>query len=282
MLEPLNQQENSENESGSIRQNRIRDERKKLFQEFCGSVTLHGFRFIFEEKHIRRIIWLLITTGIFLLSIILFFEILQDFLEYKTVTTYKTEYVTRDIRFPTVTICPLNGKSIIKLNKTIKKFNLTHDEFIQNIDKLTVNKVNFTDPNVKQMFQKLKKGNLTTYKDLLASYQLTYKDMVHDNHLMPAFEVPPCKFYDRECTMDDFSIVRAWFVESLCLQFNPFKGAGKSKRPTPLSYLDGLQVFLDLNEEEEFGTIHNLQGITIHKFPISRLMCKSHEKTSSK
>ncbi|XP_066927258.1 acid-sensing ion channel 2-like [Clytia hemisphaerica] len=263
MMEPLNLQENIENESESNRQNRIREERKKLFQEFCGSVTLHGFRFIFEEKHIRRFIWLLITTGIFLLSIILFFEILQDFLEYKTVTTYKTEYVTQDIKFPTVTICPLNGKSISKLNKTIKDFNLTHDEFIRNIDKLTVNKVNFTDPKVEEIFQKLRKGNFTTYKDLLTSYQLTFKDMVEENHIMPALEVPPCKFYGRQCTKDDFAIVRTWFLESLCIQFNPYKGVGKSERPTPLSYLDGFQLFLDLNEEEEFGTVHNLHGVVV-------------------
>ena len=80
--------------------------RKKLFAEFCGSVTLHGFRYIFEEKGIRKFIWYILFFGALAVSVILFYGVTRDFFEYKTyVTINDFDFDNVDIDFPTVTMC---------------------------------------------------------------------------------------------------------------------------------------------------------------------------------
>ena len=89
-------------------------QRRLLFKDFRENVTMHGFRFLFEGSLLRRFIWFLITSTITAFVVILFYNLLFDYLEHKTVTNYDIEYVDR-LDFPTVSICPLNTVSNRKL-----------------------------------------------------------------------------------------------------------------------------------------------------------------------
>ena len=87
---------------------RIKEERKRLFHEFSEGVTVHGFRFMFDQHHwCRRLLWVAINTTIFCFSFVLFYGIVLDFIASKTVTTVEKGLLQlHEIEFPTVTVCP--------------------------------------------------------------------------------------------------------------------------------------------------------------------------------
>ena len=97
---------------------------KELFEEFYSGVTLHGFRFLFEGHSFRRVLWLFITTSVFAFSIFLFYELVKDFHQRKTITLTKKRFQEDDIVFPTVTVCPNNRFSKLK-TVTNNFFNFT-------------------------------------------------------------------------------------------------------------------------------------------------------------
>ena len=102
---------------------RIREERKKLFHEFSKGVTVHGFRFMFDQHHwCRRLLWVIINTTIFCFSFVLFYGIVVDFIASKTITMIEKDLLqSNEIEFPTVSVCPNVVYSRSKMRKIFQQ-----------------------------------------------------------------------------------------------------------------------------------------------------------------
>ena len=59
---------------------------RELFEEFYSGVTLHGFRFLFEGKWIRRLIWFTICSCVFAFSFYLAYDLMSDYWNLTTST----------------------------------------------------------------------------------------------------------------------------------------------------------------------------------------------------
>lgn len=91
----------------------------EMWQEFLHSLTLHGFRFIFEPgPAFRRIVWL----GILLCAISMVFnqsrKSITKYLAYPITTSVQVEFLEQ-ITFPAVTICNFNLFPYYLINGTI-------------------------------------------------------------------------------------------------------------------------------------------------------------------
>ena len=92
---------------------------KELWEDFLHSLTLHGFRFMFEEgPKIRKIFWLVLL----LLAVgMLFFQSrksIQKYFDRPITTSVQVEFL-QEIMFPAVTICNFNLFPYYLINGTI-------------------------------------------------------------------------------------------------------------------------------------------------------------------
>lgn len=91
----------------------------ELWQDFLHSLTLHGFRFIFEEgPKIRRIFWLLILILAVMMLLLQGKKSIQKFFDRPTTTTVQVEFLDQ-IVFPAVSICNFNLFPYYLINGTI-------------------------------------------------------------------------------------------------------------------------------------------------------------------
>ena len=92
---------------------------KELWQEFLHSLTLHGFRFIFEEgPKIRRIIWLVILIFALFMLLLQSKKSIQKYFDRPITTTVQVEFLDQ-ITFPAVSICNFNLFPYYLINGTI-------------------------------------------------------------------------------------------------------------------------------------------------------------------
>ena len=237
---------------------KIKKERHRLFHQFSNDVTIHGFRYMFDQQHwSRRLVWFFLNTLIFALSFLLFYQIMLDFVQYKTTTTLTTLHNGMgDIQFPTITICPFNSASQTKLQNIFRAVNMTFDP--------TSHKP-IQDPLVQQALRKfvaLRSTNINNLYSVGALYQLNFTDMT-SGEILKQFMPTPCLFYGENCTEKDFKTVNTWFGSSLCFQFNSFQENTASRKPATLSPIEGFALVLDLKLYDDFSFGFPVQGISI-------------------
>ena len=242
----------------------IKQKRKELLDEFASGVTLHGFRFLFEGKSkVRRILWFLLTSGIFIFSFFLFRRIVNDFIGFKLVTSLMSKYEILDqVKFPTLTICPLSSVSGSKLSKSLEKLNVTF-ETLQLVEKYGFN---HNKSNLNQSTIDAFKSYNISAQDIYKLYTLNYTEMTSGD-IIQNFERPACLFYDKICTSDDFKLVKTWYGTSKCFQFNYYKEGKGALRPKSMSALEGLNLLMDLQCEDSYLSPFNLEGIAITVTP---------------
>uniref|UniRef100_A0A7M5VAT0 Uncharacterized protein n=1 Tax=Clytia hemisphaerica TaxID=252671 RepID=A0A7M5VAT0_9CNID len=237
---------------------KIQKERYRLFDRFSNDVTIHGFRYMFDQQHwSRRFLWFLLNTLIFALSFLLFYQIIVDFVQYKTTTTLTTLHDDMgEIQFPTITVCPFNSASQTKLQNIFRSLNMTFDP---------ASHKSIEDPLIKQALAKfvtLKAANITNLYSVAALYQLNYTDMTSGD-IPKQFMQTPCLFYGKGCTTEDFKTVYTWFGSSMCFQFNSFRKHTTSRKPATLSPIEGFTLLLDLKLYDDFSFGFPAQGISI-------------------
>ena len=245
-----------------LKRDKVQIEREKLFHEFASGVTLHGFRFMFDDKHlIRRVIWFVLLSSVFALSIILFYEIVVDYVQFKTVTVVtKENNLAEVIGFPTITVCPFNSKSETKLKHTLAFLNMT-DGFIDMMDGLEAKDI-FSDSRMKPLIVQLLKSNMNMNK-LMALYEFNYYDWT-SGEIVSTISNPPCQFFGNACTEKDFKKVRTWHTKNDCIQFNGFnKTKGAIKPLLNSEESRGLKLVMDLHNDDEFSPNLNLQGAIV-------------------
>lgn len=91
----------------------------ELWQDFLHSLTLHGFRFIFEDgPKIRRIFWLIILILAVMMLLLQSKKSIQKYFDRPTTTTVQVEFLDQII-FPAVSICNFNLFPYYLINGTI-------------------------------------------------------------------------------------------------------------------------------------------------------------------
>lgn len=91
----------------------------ELWQEFLHSLTLHGFRFIFEKgPKIRRIVWLVILILAVFMLLLQSRKSIQKYFDRPITTTVQVEFLD-EITFPAVSICNFNLFPYYLINGTI-------------------------------------------------------------------------------------------------------------------------------------------------------------------
>lgn len=90
-----------------------------MWQEFLHSLTLHGFRFIFEPGPIfRRVVWLIILSCAISMVFLQSKKSIKKYLSYPITTSVQVEFL-EEITFPAVTICNFNLFPYYLINGTI-------------------------------------------------------------------------------------------------------------------------------------------------------------------
>lgn len=240
----------------------VENKRKVFLTEFASNVTLHGFRYLFEQKGIRRLIWFIITTGCFSFSIVLFYSILKDFLTYKTTTATTTDYDRRKINFPTITLCPINYVSMKKL-KSISN-SISPKEFMSTFSLLRKEEFDQSHPNVSELLAFLKQNNISTVKEMTRLYELELPEMVDDEIVQKiSGGAHYCYFERQPCTTENFTTVSTWSA-SLCSQFNGYS----ENRKVPLEVQSkglnsGFSMTLNLHTEESIFSDYPFEGIIL-------------------
>lgn len=91
----------------------------ELWQDFLHSLTLHGFRFIFEDgPKIRRLIWLVILVLALFMLLLQSKKSIQKYFDRPITTTVQVEFLD-EIIFPAVSICNFNLFPYYLINGTI-------------------------------------------------------------------------------------------------------------------------------------------------------------------
>lgn len=248
--------------SATKMENSVKCKRKRLLKEFASNATLHGFRFLFEAKGIRRITWFFITTSCLAFSVVLFYSILADFLSYKTMTESTTVYGKSKTEFPTITICPINYVSRMKVKDMLRD---TSIEVLIRVFETIKNpqmKLNFTDPKLKRIFQLLEERNVTTVKQLRLFYELELSEMV-DNDIVDKISLGTyCKYEGKPCSKQNFTTVSSW-TTSFCSQFNGYsKNGSLTVRSKGMS--SGLHLTFNLHTNESIFSTYPFEGIVVH------------------
>lgn len=92
----------------------------QMWQDFLHSLTLHGFRFIFESDGpiFRRIIWVIILLCAIGMVTYQSKKSIQKYLDHPITTSVQVEFLD-EIAFPAVTICNFNLFPYYLINGTI-------------------------------------------------------------------------------------------------------------------------------------------------------------------
>ena len=223
---------------------------KELFKDFYSGVTLHGFCFLFQGHWSRRLVWIVITSGVFLFSIYLFYGLLNKYLERQT-TTESTLSFEPKLSFPTITFCPFNALSQKKLEKL--PFNYSQDyfseEFRGDFPKNNSEKIKFLD--------NLEAFGVNSLIDFHSLYQLRYEDVSNKDIIHNYGE---CTFYNQPCNQSMFS-EKIWGLRWLCFQFNALQeGIEQLYAKNEHGYFNGLQLFFDI---ENISPVFHLSGVLV-------------------
>ena len=203
-----------------------------FFEDFYSGVTLHGFRFLFQGHRSRRLVWFVITSGVFLFSIYLFSGLLLKYFKREAQTELKKIYV-QQLNFPTITFCPINALSKEKLQRLT--FNLSKDWSIEDLIK-----EERTDETLKRL-EFLEYNGIDSLIEFYSMFQIHYEDLKTDI-LYHLYRV--CNFHEFPCNPSMFT-KRVW-KNRLCFQFNALQeGEQQLHIKKTFDYFSGLALFFD-------------------------------------
>ena len=223
---------------------------KELFEEFYSGVTLHGFRFLFQGHWSRKLVWFVITSAVFLFSIYLFSDL---YLEHQTTTESRTHFET-EMKFPTITFCPLSTLSKKKLDNlptdSIRNW-FTNEDPTRNLTKTK-------DNETLKFLENLETTRVDNLIDFYSVYHVGYEDLTETDILKKSFSIDrACTFYDRTCNISMFT-KKEWRGR-LCFQFNALQNGQKQAFVKgTLDYFSGLQLYFDFGDVKETSDLNGM------------------------
>lgn len=232
---------------------------QEKWEKLYTSISLHGFRYIFETTGITRILWTILFVGMVGFSVLLFYGNVSDFIHYKTTTLQEEIFNIEHLEFPTVTICNMNSVSAKKLNQA-NITSVTQQELLEFYQNLRQGDID-EEINGKRILQALKEErNVSTWMEIVTMFELGIEEMMHDE-ILNSFVEEPCTFNDEICNETDFiPIVSEEF--GLCFQYNSFY-QNKSMHATSSGVRSGLHLYLNIHEDDMLISDVPYQGLSV-------------------
>ena len=244
--------------------------REEQFQAFRDSVTLHGFRYLFEGSSIRRFSWFVIWLSAFTMSGALSYSLIKDYNTNKVVTSNYYYPDPEPLNFPTVTVCPIHSRSTSKLLKLQKELNISIDDYLYFYRHLTHYPMPnmFSDAKTVQIMKKLKENNISTHSEILFNHHFCSNHSQQNSKIQNLLSGQlSCSFFKKPCPMESLKCVSV-LPESVCLQFNFYDSNKPSLKNQNHFLLDGLQMHFDLSDtfywEKDYPTKKNIVGALVY------------------
>ena len=214
---------------------------RKLCHEFSSNTTLHGYRYLAQEKGCRKVVWIFFMLCAIVLSVRFFVDLLKNYnSKTKTITEYDDSMQTLD--FPTVSFCLSQPSFIAKYNRST--INITQEELAllyESLQPMFSSESSF-NPATTEILEKLGSANVTSYKSMLKLFDMTVEDILSVDNF--------CKFDGEYCTINDFKEIISP-TGSLCISFNIYsKNADRKKSRKYSKGGGGLDLLVDIKSQK--------------------------------
>ena len=172
--------------------------------EFYNDSTMHGLKAAFQPGSIfRRIFWKILLMGALLFSGYLFYGVLNQYLEYDFKVSKEIFFDLESLDFPRITICNMNSISKTKL----QSFGLdivSTETWMTFYQQLRSNKLDISLPENQKILNEFYLRNMTTYHEILSSFELGKQEMLDDTIIKQVFPFT-CKYQGQTCTAANFT-----------------------------------------------------------------------------
>ncbi|KXJ28002.1 Acid-sensing ion channel 2 [Exaiptasia diaphana] len=244
----------------------------EMWQEFLHSLTLHGFRFIFEPGPIfRRIVWL----GILLCAVSMVFnqsrKSIGKYLAYPITTSVQVEFL-EEITFPAVTICNFNLFPYYLINGTIGEkvmSILAPQKYIDNKEEVLFARSpipNFMNYLRKRRSSK-KEGTVVTddmldnEKDFDFDDKFDFAEFVRTHGHRIDHMIKRCRWKSQPCGPENFSAVITEF--GLCYTFNSGRPGHPLLKVRRAGVDYALRLQLSVQQDQYYGSLRDSSGFKV-------------------
>ncbi|XP_068716303.1 acid-sensing ion channel 2-like [Montipora capricornis] len=247
---------------------------KELWQEFLHSLTLHGFRFIFEEgPKIRRIIWLVILIFALFMLLLQSKKSIQKYFDRPITTTVQVEFLDQ-ITFPAVSICNFNLFPYYLINGTIGEkvmSILAPQNYIDNKEEVLFARSpipNFLNYLRRHRRKESKKADDDDDVDVLGDETafgfddtFDFAQFVRTHGHRIDHMIKKCRWKSQPCGPENFTAVITEF--GLCYTFNSgLKGHPLLKvQRAGVDY--GLRLSLSVQQDQYYGSLRDSSGFKV-------------------
>ena len=266
---------------------RSKQRRVAVYKRFVSMLTLHGYPQFVESHGIRKFIWgviLLVMAGVVLRLIHLSYSpenVLKQIIELET-------QKMNHIAFPTVTMCAYTPVYTEQSYEQFPVKNITEAEYKAFYYELLSNRRNHTEnetesdpsggdkgkrkdpvfsPLVHRILGELHEKGYKTYTQVLSLFEKNKEDDINSEVVKKIMRHTRCLYENKPCDFEkDFRIVYRHTSQSLCLQFNYYKGDKESLISTGNDLENGFNMFWDISGKHYFYD-YGLHGLLMEIHP---------------
>lgn len=215
---------------------------KALWKEFYTGVAVHGFRHIFEEKGMKRLIWIILSGFCVVLSFYLVQGIFLDYSKLRTVAISREIFSHGELLFPTFSMCPFNSFRYKQSSQEMANEN--GKNIFEDLDKyLPADKYDSFSRKLNETLADLGKSSILEFLQL---FELSMDEIIK-NPVIDAIDEKSCMFNGQPCDASNFTIVYPINENyGYCYQFNAYK-VGEKSRTTSASM--GLKLVLNIRTD---------------------------------
>ena len=226
---------------------KVNNEQKQKFKaqwkEFHTTVAVHGFRHIFEEKGIKRLIWIILSGFCVVLSFYLVQGIFLDYSKLRTVAISREIFSHGELLFPTISMCPYNSFKYKRLSQEMVNENGKNTFEALRQSHLQEDEYDNFSRKLNETLTNLGKSSILEFLQL---FELSMDEMIK-NPVIDAIDAKSCMFNGQPCDPSNFTIVYPINENyGYCYQFNAYK-VGEKSRTTSASM--GLKLVLNIRTD---------------------------------
>lgn len=178
--------------------------RQEKWEEFYNDSTMHGLKAAFQSESIQgRMFWKLLLLAALLFSGYLFYGVLNQYLKYDFKVSKEIFFDLESLDFPRITICNMNTISRTKLKAFGVDIEST-EAWLTFYHQLRRNRLDISLPRNQKILKEFYKRNMTSYHEILSSFELGKNEMLDDSIIKQVFPYT-CKYQGEKCSAANFS-----------------------------------------------------------------------------
>ncbi|XP_032222736.2 acid-sensing ion channel 2 [Nematostella vectensis] len=244
----------------------------QMWQDFLHTLTLHGFRFVFERgPTIRKVLWLAILLFAVGMLMMQSKKSIQKYFDHPITTSVQVEFL-EEIQFPAVTICNFNLFPYYLINGTIGEkvmSILAPQKYIDNKEEVLFARSPI--PNFLNYARKRRRstGGTIVTDDMLQSEKdfgeldekFDFAEFVRTHGHRIDHMIKKCRWKSQPCGPENFTAVITEF--GLCYTFNSgMKGHPLLKvQRAGVDY--ALRLQLSVQQDQYYGSLRDSSGFKV-------------------